>query len=110
MPTVTGENRQEFIDKELAKKEGKNYRGDDEVLGKMPKSHQKGKEMDIGGGRYLHRHGYDANGNQSVWIAQGSGRARKIQMHNTPTIQKTMPELTQAGADEIHDYADKYFK
>jgi len=106
---VTSENRADYMAKKLGlEKDKKESYKEDKVHGEMPKTHKKGKEMDIGEGRYLHRHGHDANGNSSVWVSQGSGRARKIQMHNLPTVHKTMPQLTQAGIREIHDYANKY--
>ena len=100
---VTSENRADYMAKKLGMDE-------DKVIGKMPKTHKPGKEMDIGEGRYLHKHGHDANGNHSVWISQGSGRAKKIQSHNLPTVHKTIPQLTEAGIREIHEYANKYHK
>lgn len=106
MPTVTGETRQEFIDKELAKRSGKS---EDKVIHTMP---TKAKDsVDIGDSLYVHRHGMDSNGNHSVWVSKGSGNPKKIQTNqNLPTVHQTRPELTQAGVDEIKDYASKYFK
>ena len=40
----------------------------------------KKKYVDIGDGLYVIKVGKDSNGNSSVWIAKGSGRAKKIQM------------------------------
>ena len=109
MPLVTSENREEFIKSEMTKRAGQKP-NQDKVIGTMLKARKNGKELDIGEGRYVHRHGMDENGNHSIWYSQGSGRARKIQSNNLPTVHKTKPELTEAGIREIHEYADKYHK
>ena len=102
--TVTSENREDFMAKKLGLKK-------DKSVGMMNKTTNPKKHIDIGEGRYVHRHGHDENGNHSVWVAQGSGRARKIQTgQNLPTVHKTAPELTEAGVREIHEYANKYHK
>ena len=110
MALVTSKTKAEHDEAFMNKRAGKNVE-QDEVVGTMSKTHSSKKEIDIGEGRYVHRHGHDTNGNHSVWVAQGSGRARKIQtVQNLPTVHKTAPELTEAGIREIHAYADKYHK
>ena len=106
---VTSENREEFIQKKLDEKAGKKPM-EDKVIGTMLKNKKAGKEIDIGQGRYVHRHGMDENGNHSIWYSQGSGRARKIQTLNLPSVHRNKPDLTEAGIREIHEYADKYHK
>ena len=108
MALVTSKTKAQHDEEFMRKQSG---RAEDKVVGVMPKTHSSKKEIDIGEGRYIHRHGHDVNGNHSVWVAQGSGRARKIQtVQNLPTVHKTAPELTESGIREIHEYADKYHK
>lgn len=82
-------------------------------LGKAPKS-TSGKGVDIGDGFTVHRHGLDANGNHSVWVSQGGGRAKKIQTNgNVPTVHREARSdgtISQAGAKEIKDYYNSYIK
>jgi hypothetical protein len=110
MATVTSKNKAEHDEAFMAKRSGMGMK-EDEVVGTMSKTHSPKKEIDIGQGRYVHRHGFDANGNHAVYVAQGSGKAKKIQtVQNLPTVHRTRPDLTEAGIREIHAYADKYHK
>jgi len=102
---VTSGNRQEYMENKLSGEP----KEEDKIVATMPTVSK--KSIDIGEGRYVHKHGRDTNGNHSVWVSQGAGTPQKIQsVQNLPTVHSTRPELTQAGVDEIHNYADKFFK
>ena len=106
MPTVIGKTKAEFDRAEMAKRSGQK---EDKTVHTMQKSYK--EPYDIGEGLYLHRHGFDTNGNHSVWVSQGSERTKKIQTNqNLPTVHSTRPELTEKGMQEIHEYAKKYWK
>ena len=86
-----------------------------DVIGEVGKSG--GKPLDIGDGYHVHAHGFDANGNHSVWVSKGSGRARKIQSgQNLPSVhsqrgageKKGHLPITKKIAEEIKDYHRKY--
>ena len=101
---VTSGNRQEYMENKLSGEP----KEEDKIVATMPTVSK--KSIDIGEGRYVHKHGRDTNGNHSVWVSQGAGKPQKIQsVQNLPTVHSTRPELTQAGVDEIHNYADKFF-
>lgn len=81
------------------------------VIGHVGKTN-KSKALDIGGGLYVNRHGYDKNGNHCVWVSQGANRAKKIQTNgNTPSVHASIRadgEITKQGAAEIKDYYQRY--
>lgn len=86
-----------------------------DVIGEVGKSG--GKPLDIGDGYHVHAHGFDNNGNHSVWVSKGSGRARKIQSgQNLPSVhsqrgageKKGHLPITKKIAEEIKDYHRKY--
>ena len=105
MALVTSKTKAEHDRKHMEKQSGKS---EDKVIHTMPKSSK--DPHDIGNGLYLHRHGFDTNGNHSVWVSKGSERAKKIQTNqNLPTVHSTRPELTEKGAQEIHEHANKYW-
>ena len=86
-----------------------------DVIGEVGKGG--GKPLDIGDGYHVHAHGFDDNGNHSVWVSKGSGRARKIQSgQNLPSVhsqrgageKKGHLPITKKIAEEIKDYHRKY--
>lgn len=82
-----------------------------ENIGSVPKS-SSGKSLDIGDGFKVHRHGYDLNGNHSVWVSHNDKNVKKIQTNgNTPTAHSELPgsgKLSNNGADEIKSFYKKY--
>ena len=92
------------------------------IIGNKILVQAKKKYVDIGEGFYVSKVGKDANGNSSVWVSKGSGRAKKIQINgvvsdksnvmseklkyfdnqNDPKVKKTIKE--------IKDYYKKYLK
>lgn len=73
----------------------------------------------IGDGFYIHKVGYDVNGNWSIWVSKGANRAKKIQTNgNAPTAHeqskrgKTLKErtdtLSDKAKDELKDFYRKY--
>lgn len=72
MPTITAERANEILaerSKELAP-----------VKSPVVQFAERSKEPEhIGNGYHFHRNGMDDNGNHSIWVSKGSGRAKKIQ-------------------------------
>ena len=59
------------------------------------------KYVDIGDGFYVNKVGLDPNGNSSVWVSKGSGRAKKIQMTNA------IPNKSDIMSDKLKFFQDK---
>lgn len=59
------------------------------------------KYVDIGDGYYVNKVGLDPNGNSSVWVSKGSGRAKKIQMGGT------IPHKRDIMEDKLKFFQDK---
>jgi hypothetical protein len=80
----------------------------------------KPKPVDIGDSLYVHKVGYDTNGNSSVWVSKGANRAKKIQMggvvYNKNDIMrdklKYFEDMSDSGVKrsvkEIKDYFKSY--
>lgn len=75
--------------------------------------------VDIGDGYYVHKIGYDRNGNWAVWVSKGSNPATKIQTNGDAPLahkargkhkdlESAVAALSDAARDELKEYHRKY--
>jgi len=73
--------------------------------------------IDIGDGYYVHKVGYDRNGNWSVWVSKGANPAMKIQTngdapeaHRARGKYKDLSEAVDALSDRARDELKEYHR